>query len=101
MKLIAVLGLKDFQQELKEALKKVEVPLFSRIDIHGVREIGGQPDMSNWFGSSTGSESSVAFFAFVPEKEAEEILKVIKQLNEQREGVNPFHAFQLSVDKYV
>ena len=101
MKLVVILGLRAFRKQLNEALRKVEIAVFSQINMEGIHETEGNNDLTNWFGSQTGSDPSVMFFAFVPEAQAETILGIIKDLNEAMKDTNPFHAFQLTVDKHV
>ena len=101
MKLIIVLGIKESQDELNEVFRDVKVPIFSKVNIEGLKTQTLPIDMSNWFGNDENPDFSVMFFGFVAKKDAETIMRDIEKLNSNKDRVRPFHAFQLPVEKFV
>jgi hypothetical protein len=101
MKLIIVLGIKEFQEELNTVFKELMIPIFSKVDIEGFKTEDNTVDISNWFGQDENSDFSVMFFAFVPENKANMLMKVIEGLNLSKKRTRSFHAFQMPVEKFV
>ncbi|MDA0196323.1 MAG: hypothetical protein O2951_14985 [Bacteroidetes bacterium] len=101
MKVIVVLGIKEYQEELVGALKKIRVPVFSKIEIQGIHNENLPVDAANWFGGTKGGDSSVMFFALVSDYEAGAIMDNIEKLNTGKNDIRPFHAFQMPVERFV
>jgi len=101
MKVIVALGIMEYQEELVEALKKIRVPVFSKMEIQGIHNENLPVDATNWFGGTNGGDSSVMFFALVPDNEASAIMDNIEKLNTDQTDIRPFHAFQMPVERFV
>jgi len=103
MKIVAVLGLKEYEQELKKLFKNVKIPVFSEIDIRGFRMSDDQNRSgSNWFAHpAEHSMFSVLHFVFLEAKEAERILAAIEEFNNSSKIERTVHAYMLDVEKMV
>ncbi|MDN5203697.1 hypothetical protein QQ008_20070 [Fulvivirgaceae bacterium BMA10] len=101
MKLIVVLGRKAFKDELSNVFKNTNVPIYSEMNIKGIKSEQTGADMQNWFGGKVDPDFSVMLFAFVPQEAAASIMHGIDKLNESMDGDYPFHAFQLAVEQYT
>ena len=102
MKVVIVLCVKEFRDDLNEILRDLDVQAYSETDVRGVKhehQVGMQ--VENWFGSEENPYNSVANFTFVSDDKAELILERISQFNDNLECCSPMHAFMLNVEKKV
>lgn len=101
MKQVVVLSVIDFETELINVLKGLKIPVFSKVNITGIRNAPDQLDGSNWFGNKSDPDFSVMYFAFVPDEVASQIMKAIADWNSKQQTSSPMHAYQLQVEKSV
>lgn len=101
MKQVIVLSVKDFESELQNVLKGLEIPVFSKVDIEGCRNTNGSVDLSNWFARSKDPDFSVMYFTFVLDEMADQILDAIEEWNKKKGSQNPMHAYLLPVERSV
>ena len=102
MKIVAVLGLKDYEEQLKKLFNDIKIPVFSEIDIKGFRISDDQDSaVNNWFGHPEKSMVSVLHFVFLESTQAERVLKAIEEFNALSDIERPVHAYMLDVDKMV
>ncbi|MCB9359978.1 MAG: hypothetical protein H6587_02715 [Flavobacteriales bacterium] len=101
MKLIIVLGMVEHEKEIAKMFKNSNIPIYSKVDIEGVKSGQKQVDLSNWFGSDQDADLSIMFFAFIANGNADALYQKVAEFNENEDRVAPLHAFQLPVEKFV
>ena len=101
MKLLIVLGIQEYREDLIRILNMADLSVFSEVEIRGFKKEGVALDPSNWFGGSIDPDYSTMFMAFVDEEKTAIVMENIKNLNDNYEGRKPYHAFQMPVEKYV
>lgn len=102
MKLIAILSIEDYHPDLGKIFKNLEIPVYSELDMTGFRsEKGNSQALQNWFAHKKTGVFSKLSFAFVPENQAEALMKAIEVFNTEKSSKNPVHAFQLNVEKAI
>lgn len=101
MKLIIVLGMAEHEKEISKMFKNSEIPIYSKVDIEGIKSGQKQVDLSNWFGSDEDTDLSIMFFAFIANENAELLIKKVADFNKNEERIAPLHAFQLPVEKFI
>jgi len=101
MKLLIVLGMQEHQANLKKMFKETNTPIFSKLEVEGFKTGSKQVDLANWFGDSIDGDMSIMFFAFVPEKNANNIMEKVAEFNADEDRIAPLHAFQLPVEKFI
>lgn len=101
MKQVIVLSVVDFEAELQSVLKGLKIPVFSKVNISGYRDVQQNADQANWFASSSDPDFSVMYFAFVADEVADQILSAIADWNQDQETSSPMHAYQLDVERSV
>lgn len=101
MKLIMVLGVKEHEKELTKLFRDSNIPIFSKVDVEGLKSGEHQVDLSNWFGSDEDTDLSIMFFAFIANGNAETLYQKVEEFNANEDRIAPLHAFQLPVEKYI
>lgn len=101
MKLIIVLGVKEHENDIKKMFSDSKIPIFSKVDVEGIKSKEDQLDLTNWFGSEIDSDLSIMFFAFIANGNAEMLFDKVKEFNANENCVAFVHAFQMPVEKYV
>lgn len=102
MKVVIVLCVKAFQDDLKKIFTASEINAYSEVDVKGIskKSCDSCSDL-NWFAKGQDFYESLAVFAFVEEDKGEVLLEKVEEFNETVECCSPVHAFMLSVDKFV
>ncbi|TXB63990.1 hypothetical protein FRY74_12110 [Vicingus serpentipes] len=101
MKLIIVLGMVEHEKEIAKMFKESNIPIYSKVDIEGIKSGHKQVDLSNWFGSDEDTDLSIMFFAFIANGNAEELYQKVEVFNANEDRIAPLHAFQLPVEKFI
>lgn len=102
MKVVIVLCVKEFHEDLKMIYKDLNILTYSETDIRGVKQehdMGMQ--VENWFGTRENPYNSVANFTFLSDEKAQLILERVSKFNESLDCCSPMHAFMLNVEKAV
>jgi hypothetical protein len=103
MKLVAVMSLDAYRDDLHRLYRDCEVQVFSELAIEGYHR-GQHPPAgaAGWFGQAAESSAySTLTWAFLPENQAADLLEAIERYNETRDLDHPVRAFQMPVDKAV
>lgn len=101
MKLIIVLGMVEHEKKIANMFKDANIPIFSKVDVEGIKSGKHQIDLTNWFGSDQDTDLSIMFFAFIANGNAELLFQKVKEFNAIDERIAPLHAFQLPVEKFI
>lgn len=102
MKLIAVLGIEEYKNQINKVFAENGIPIFSEVKIKGFQNQDKTLNTAaSWFSDHDEYVYSVANFAFVADESAGKILNKIQELNQKNIFERPLHAFQLDVEKFV
>ncbi len=105
MKLLIILSIEEYNEEVRKILNRQKVPVYSETKIHGYHVKEDNAELSSWFsGDKTGVYSRL-FFSFQDEDCVERIFDEVKSFNNKMttgsEIQNPIHAYMLDVQKKV
>ncbi len=103
MKLLIILSIAEFADEVRQLMARNKVPVYSETEMHGFRTERYQPDVRSWFSQSDYGVYSTLFFSFQEEATVARILEEVREYNRKWEKTrdNPLHAFQVPVEAYA
>lgn len=102
MKLLAVMSLDAYRDDLHRIYRDHQIQVFSEIDIEGYHHSQTpSPTAVGWFGGAVTPAYSTLTWAFLPEVQAADLLGAIEQYNEDNDLDHPVRAFQMPVDRAV
>lgn len=103
MKLLIILSIEEYTDDVRMILANQKVPIYSETEVHGFRTEAYQPDISNWFAKDDHGIYSTLFFSIQNEDCVKRVLEEVKSYNEKKGNgqQNPLHAFQLEVEAAV
>ncbi len=97
MKLLVVLSIKEYEQQVEKLLDKAGLTRFSVTDITGYKK---NKKSLSWFGNCSGcaKANSIMIFSFIPQHIAEQAIHEINSFNGIEDESFPLHAFVLDVE---
>lgn len=103
MKLLIILSIAEFANEVRTMMTKNNVPVYSETEMYGFRTEEHKPDIRTWFSQPDQGIYSTLFFSFQDEATVKSILKEVANYNREYKGEhdNPLHAYQLSVEDFA
>ncbi|MBO6585521.1 MAG: hypothetical protein JJ953_05410 [Gracilimonas sp.] len=105
MKLLIILSIEEYADEVRRILVNQRIPIYSETEIQGCRCDNGKKtaDLTNWFANVDTMVYSHLFFAFQNEESVDTILSEVDHYNRlnTEQQTNPLHAYQLNVEKSV
>lgn len=102
MKLLIILSIEEYTDDVRRILAKQKVPIYSETQIHGFRTEAYQPDISNWFAKEHYGIYSTLFFSIQDEPCIKRVMEEVEAYNSSKEEQpNPLHAYQLNVEAAV
>jgi hypothetical protein len=101
VKLIAVMSIHEYADELRRLFREHRVPVFSETDIQGYNLHADPPENSNWFADRHVPVYSHLIFAFTEAGKADELMEAIRKRSSELDPKNPIRAFQLHVEKQL
>lgn len=102
MKLVAVMSLEAYRDDLHRIYRDHAIRVFSEIDIEGYHHSQPPPPTAiGWFGRSDSPAYSTLTWAFLREDQAADLLDAIEHYNDTHQLDHPVRAFQMPVDKAV
>jgi len=103
MKLLIILSIEEYTDDVRKILAKQKVPIYSETEVHGFRTEAYQPDISNWFAKDDHGVYSTLFFSIQNESCIKRVMEEVKAYNDKQGAgqQNPLHAFQLNVEAAV
>ncbi len=99
MKLITLLAIEIYKDEIINILKNAGVLTFSYSKITGYRDNTLEALNSNWFGTEMNESESVFFLAFVPESTVDKIFELTNSFNAAQTSTSHIHISSISVEK--
>ena len=99
MKLIVILSITEYQEQVIKLLYEAGVSRFSLMDITGYKRKKERVAL-NWFGTAAEAEvNSILFFSFASEEVARSVIRVVETCNGEVQNPFPVHAFVLDVEQ--
>ncbi|MCI1647716.1 MAG: hypothetical protein LKI39_10245 [Bacteroides sp.] len=101
MKLLIVLSIDEYRDQVAKILEKAGVNRFSATHINGYKQRKANPNL-NWFsqGSGNAKTNSVLLFSFTTKEVAEQAIAALDTCNIETQNPFPVHAFILDVESY-
>ena len=99
MKLLLITAVKEFENEIKQLLKKASVQSFSYHEVKGFKNSTGEAVESNWFGSEMNETDSVLFYAFTAKEKVDALYELVEYFNMEQESLSHIHIAVLNIEK--
>jgi hypothetical protein len=99
MKLLLITAVKEFENEIKQLLKKASVQSFSYQEVKGFKNSTGEAVESNWFGSEMNETESIIFYAFAAKEKVDTLYELVEYFNIEQESVSHIHIAVLNIEK--
>lgn len=97
MKLLVVVSIKEYQEEVAKLLESAGVSIFSVSDTTGYKKRGYNV---GWFGSDNGKTNSIVLFSFTDAESAQKALENINRCNADCNTSFPVRGFVLNVEEF-
>ncbi|WP_372638631.1 hypothetical protein [Fodinibius sp.] len=103
MKLLIILSIEEYTDDVRKILARQKVPIYSETSVHGFRTGEYQPDITNWFAKDDHGVYSTLFFSIQNGGCVKRVLDEVKVYNRESgaEQQNPIHAYSLNVEESV
>jgi hypothetical protein len=103
MKLVAVMSLDAYRDDLHALLRERQIEVFSEIDIEGHHHAPSGVDSASvgWFGGGPPPTDSTLTWAFLDDDQADDLLSAVVDFNERRSLDRPVRAFEMDVARAV
>lgn len=103
MKLLIILSVAEFENEVRAMMTKNNVPIYSETEMYGFRTEEHQPDIRSWFSQPDKGIYSTLFFSFQDEATVKKILDDVNKFNRKtnENTENPLHAYQIAVEAFA
>jgi hypothetical protein len=99
MKLLLITAVKEFENEIKQLLKKASVQSFSYQKVKGLKNSSGEAIESNWFGSEMNETDSILFYAFTAKEKVDALFELVEYFNIEQESLSHIHIAVLNIEK--
>ena len=99
MKLLLITAAAEFENEVKQILKKAQVKTFSYREVTGYRNTSEDAIESNWFGTEMNENESILFYAFVEKENVDLVFNLITEFNAKQETLSHIHSAVLNIEK--
>lgn len=101
MKLLIILSIAEFENEVRALMTKNNVPVYSETEMYGFHTEKHKPDIRSWFSQADQGIFSTLFFSFQDEATVKRILQEVEAFNNSMDGENPLHAYQVGVEDFA
>lgn len=101
MKLVTIMSLNAYRDDIHALLREREIEVFSELDIEGYHQPLSAGASPAWFGGGPPPTDSILTWAFLEEAQAEVLMDAVADLNEHRDLERPVRAFQMDVDRAI
>lgn len=99
MKLLLITAVKEFENQIKQLLKKASVQSFSYQEVKGFKNSTGEAVESNWFGSEMNETDSILFYAFTAKEKVDALFELVEYFNIEQESLSRIHIAVLNIEK--
>ena len=102
LKYVVIQCAEAYHHELEQIFNEIQINSYSEIPVDGfMKGADGNSDISNWFASSKHPYRYIMSCSFLEEDKADNLLERIKTANNVAEGIRPFNAYVMPVEKFV
>jgi nitrogen regulatory protein PII len=99
MKLLIITAVAQFENEVKQILKKAQIKTFSYREVTGYRNTSEDAIESNWFGTEMNENESILFYAFVENEKIDSVFNAIDEFNAKQETLSHIHSVIINIKK--
>lgn len=99
MKLITLLAIESYKDDIKKLLQENGISVFSFTKIMGYRDNTLEAINSNWFGTEMNESESVLFIAFVDNSMVDKLFEKVDHFNAVESLKTKLHIASISIDK--
>jgi nitrogen regulatory protein PII len=99
MKLLIITAVSEFEKDIKQMLKKVNVKTFTYKEVKGFTDLSEEAIESNWFATDLAETESILFYAFVKKENIDPLFELVTAFNSKQETVSNIHVAVLNIEK--
>jgi len=99
MKLLIITAVSEFEKDIKQMLKKVNVKTFTYKEVKGFTDLSEEAIESNWFATDLAETESILFYAFVKKENIDPLFEIVTAFNSNQETVSNIHVAVLNIEK--
>ncbi|HQE34091.1 MAG TPA: hypothetical protein PLZ71_05840 [Flavobacterium alvei] len=99
MKLLLITAVREFEKDIKQILKKVQVKSFSYKDVKGFKDNSEDALEANWFATDRQETESVLFYAFVKEEKVDGLFEMVNDFNTEQVSKSNIHVAVLNIER--
>ena len=99
MKLLIITAVIDFENEIKQMLKKAHVKTFTYKEVRGFTDLSEEAIESNWFATDRNETESILFYAFVKKENIDSLFDLVNDFNGKQETKSNIHIAVLNIEK--
>ena len=99
MKLLIITAVIDFDNEIKQMLKKAHVKTFTYKEVKGFTDLSEEAIESNWFATDMNETESILFYAFVKKENIDPLFDLVNEFNAKQETKSNIHIAVLNIEK--
>jgi nitrogen regulatory protein PII len=99
MKLLLITAVREFEKDIKQILKKVQVKSFSYKDVKGFKDNSEDALEANWFATNMQETESVLFYAFVKEDKVDGLFDMVTAFNTEQVSKSNIHVAVLNIER--
>ncbi|MEO1021186.1 MAG: hypothetical protein AAFW89_01465 [Bacteroidota bacterium] len=103
MKVLLILCIQEYVQEVRNLLKNLDIPMFSEIDMEGFKRKKDQDQIDRWFSGENTERASKLILCIQTERVVDEVMQAVQHVNQtlQERAQFPIHAYQLTIEEYI
>lgn len=101
MKLVIVIAVEQFQNDVLKLFKKANIENFSSSNIDGYKNGSSILMASSWFAGEKAGNESRLFFSFTEDEHIEVLFQFIEEFNSNLETNNPIKAVVVPIEKHI
>ena len=99
MKLLIITAVLDFENDIKQMLKKAHVKTFTFKEVKGFTDLSEEAIESNWFAGDMHETESVLFYAFVKKENIDPLFDLVNDFNAKQLTKSNIHIAVLNIEK--
>ncbi|MBP4142394.1 hypothetical protein J3S90_11340 [Flavobacterium sp. P4023] len=99
MKLLIITAVLDFENDIKQMLKKAHVKTFTFKEVKGFTDLSEEAIESNWFAGDMHETESILFYAFVKKENIDPLFDLVNDFNAKQVTKSNIHIAVLNIEK--
>lgn len=99
MKLLLITAVSEFENDIKQILKKVQVKSYSYKNVKGFKDNSEDALEANWFATNMQETESVLFYAFVNQEKVDGLFEMVKDFNVHQVTKSNIHIAVLNIER--